>query len=234
MGGKRLSLRALQAHTQKEKKTVTLEQQWYYNKHRGQTSVWWFPFQCPACDEGQQGPSLLSTVRHLAHAHEHVFFDTSCLVLCSSAEAATRSNTQYTSFGEMCFVWFDSHCLFISTEFCHYYVFLLQKLLCTYYCRFLFSPVDTKKINIIHRASLLFPSQPVSFASWKLLQICGHRCLPGKGVLPESWVQIHGRKCTYTTPQPLVSAYFPCDKQRAERQERMSGWSVSIWVMWRT
>lgn len=44
-------------------------------------------------------------------------------------------------------------------------------------------------------------------------------CLPGKGVLPESWVQIHGRKCTYTTPQPLVSAYFPRDKQRAEMQE---------------
>lgn len=31
-------------------------------------------------------------------------------------------------------------------------------------------------------------------------------------------MQIHGRKCTYTTPQPLVSAYFPCDKQRAEKQ----------------
>lgn len=42
--------------------------------------------------------------------------------------------------------------------------------------------------------------------------------LPGKGVLPESWVQIHGRKCTYATPQPLVSAYFPCYKQRAEKQ----------------
>ncbi len=50
--------------------------------------------------------------------------------------------------------------------------------------------------------------------------------LPGKGVLPESWVQIHGRKCTYTTPQPLVSAYFPCDKQRAEKQkETVSKWN---------
>lgn len=42
--------------------------------------------------------------------------------------------------------------------------------------------------------------------------------LPSKGVLPESWVQIHGRKCTYTTPQPLVSAYFPCDKQRTGKK----------------
>lgn len=31
-------------------------------------------------------------------------------------------------------------------------------------------------------------------------------------------MQIHGRKCTYTTPQPLVSAYFPCDKKRTEKE----------------
>lgn len=63
---------------------------------------------------------------------------------------------------------------------------------------------------------------PHMFFKFKCVIIYWHVtifCLPSKGVLPESWVQIHGRKCTYTTPQPLVSAYFPCDKQRTETQD---------------
>ena len=62
--------------------------------------------------------------------------------------------------------------------------------------------------------------QRLSITALTKKEFIPHCCLPGKGVLPESWVQIHGRKSTYTTPQPLVSAYFPCDKQRAEKQNR--------------
>lgn len=78
---------------------------------------------------------------------------------------------------------------------------------------------------LIHSLILTYNSVTwfIHYYSWLRHLVCSQKIsLPGKGVLPESWVQIHGRKCTYTTPQPLVSAYFPCDKQRAEKQTQES------------
>ena len=70
------------------------------------------------------------------------------------------------------------------------------------------------------KMDLLMTSQ-VDCTNWQALRGGVYGCLPSKGVLPESWVQVHGRERTNTTPQPLVSAYFPSDKQRAATEEYM-------------